>query len=159
MKKNWYVLYVKPNHEKKVAKNLELQEIEVYCPMYKEVRQWNDRKKKVEVPFFKSYVFVKLSEKERNLVFSVPNIIRYIFWLGKPAIIKEEEMNDLKHWLSNDKVEKYDISKFEPGKNVNISIGSLQNNKAVVHEVNKNRIRLIIEGLGIIISMKIKDLV
>ena len=86
--------------------------------MYKEVRQWNDRKKKVEVPFFKSYVFVKLSEKERNLVFSVPNIIRYIFWLGKPAIIKEEEMDDLKHWLSNDRVEKYDISKFEPGKNV-----------------------------------------
>jgi transcription antitermination factor NusG len=159
MTKNWYVLYVKPNNEKKVAENLAKNQIEVYCPMFKELRQWSDRKKKVESPFFKSYVFVRLLDAERNLVFAVPNIVKYLFWLGKPAVIREEEMDTLKKWLSNDRVEEYKISKFEPGKRLSVSMGSLKNQKAIVQEVSNTRVRLIIEGLGIVLNMKIKDLV
>ncbi|CAN0601278.1 unnamed protein product, partial [Ectocarpus sp. 12 AP-2014] len=64
MLKNWYVLYVKPKNEKKVAERLLSHQIEVYCPMIKEVKQWSDRKKTIEVPLFKSYVFVQIAESD-----------------------------------------------------------------------------------------------
>ena len=153
------MLYVKPNNEKKVAENLAKNNIEVYCPMFKEIRQWSDRKKKVETPFFKSYVFVRLLEKDRPVVFNIPNVIRYLFWLGKPAIVHEEEMNSLKKWLSNDRVAEYNISKFEPGKTLSVSMGALKEQKAIVKEMTKTRVRLVIEGLGIVVNMKIKDLI
>ncbi|MEP2237757.1 MAG: transcription termination/antitermination NusG family protein [Maribacter sp.] len=74
MTKNWYVLYVKPKNEKKVAERLSAHQVDVYCPMIKEVKQWSDRKKTIEVPLFSSYVFVNISECERQKVFDVPEI-------------------------------------------------------------------------------------
>ncbi len=88
----WFVLYVKPQNEIKVGKALTALGIEVFCPTKKEVRQWSDRKKTVEVPLFKSYVFVKLEAQNRNQVFSVPGVVRYLFWLGKPAVVRDEEI-------------------------------------------------------------------
>ena len=55
---NWYVLYTKPKWEKKVAEQLQAMGIDCYCPLVMKERQWSDRKKKVEMPLFNSYVFV-----------------------------------------------------------------------------------------------------
>ena len=71
------------NHatKKKVAELLQKNGVEVFCPLVKLKKNWSDRKKIVEAPLFKSYVFVNLSEKDRNVVFNLPGVIRYIFWL------------------------------------------------------------------------------
>lgn len=159
MTKNWYVIYVKPKNEKKVAERLAADEIDVYCPMVKEVKQWSDRKKTIKTPLFKSYVFVNISEKDRQLVFKVPGVIRYLFWLGKPAIVRNLEMEALMQWLSNDKVEEYILSKLVPGDRVSIKNGLMKNQDAIIQEVGKTRVRLILEGLGMVLNMKIKDLV
>ena len=90
---NWYVVYTKPKWEKKVAEQLTQRGIECYCPIVTEVRQWSDRKKKVEVPLFNSYVFVRLAEVDRNLVFQSSGVVRYLFWLAKPAIVRDEEIS------------------------------------------------------------------
>lgn len=74
---NWYVIYTKPKWEKKVAEQLADAGIECYCPLITQVRQWSDRKKKVVVPLFNSYVFVRLEDCDRNLVFQSPGAVRY----------------------------------------------------------------------------------
>lgn len=158
MSKNWYVLYVNPRSEKKVAERLTKGNIEVYCPLISEVKQWSDRKKTIEVPLFKSYIFVRLLEKERQLVFNVPGAIRYLFWLGKPAIVKDFEIDALVKWLSNDEVEKCSLSKLTRGDWVSIQNGPMKNQAAIVKEVGATRVRLIIEGMGVVVNIKIKDL-
>jgi transcription antitermination factor NusG len=91
----WYALYTEPRHEKKVADRLLKLGVEVYCPLVTQIKQWSDRKKKVEVPLLPSYVFVKLEESNRDIVFQVSGVVRYLFWLGKPAIIRNEEIQHL----------------------------------------------------------------
>ena len=134
----------------------------MYCPVVKEVRVWSDRKKTIEVPLFKSYVFVQLLEKERQLVFSVPGVIRYLFWLGKPAIVRNEEIYTIKHWLSDGSVESCKVSELTPGDRITIKnnlLGGEQStegrNHAIVQEVGKKRVRVLLEGVGMIINIKI----
>ena len=78
---NWLVLYTKPHFEIKVAQILNSLGITAYCPTLKLIKQYSDRKKKAETPLLRSYVFVQIDDKERNRVFSVPGVIRYLFWL------------------------------------------------------------------------------
>jgi transcriptional antiterminator RfaH len=85
---NWLVLYTKPKNEVKVAERLAAAGITVYCPLVTSLRQWSDRKKKVTLPLFSSYVFVQLAEVQRAAVFEVPGVVRYLFWLGKPAVVQ-----------------------------------------------------------------------
>ena len=82
---NWYVICTRPRWELKIFKALLEQGIEAYCPTYTAVRQWSDRKKKIRQPYFNGYVFVRLEEAERNLVFGIPGVMRYVFWQGKAA--------------------------------------------------------------------------
>tara|TARA_R110001583_G_scaffold164022_1_gene316541 strand:- start:791 stop:1264 length:474 start_codon:yes stop_codon:yes gene_type:complete len=156
---NWYVLYVKPKSEKKVAEMLRKIGVEVYCPLIKEIRQWSDRKKTVENPLFKSYVFVHLKDRERQMVFGVPGVVRYLFWLGKPAIVKDEEIQAIEQWLNDDAIEDITLSKLNPGDELYLKNGILKDHKAIIQEVGKKRIRLIIPGLGMVLNARIKDVV
>ena len=67
--------------------------VEVYCPVKTEVRQWSDRKKKVIVPVLPSMVLVHLKETDRDQVFLVPGVLRYLFWLGKAAQVSSKEIS------------------------------------------------------------------
>ncbi len=157
MSKKWFVLIVKSRNEIKVSEKLTQMNVEVYCPMIKEVRTWSDRKKTIQVPLFRSYVFVYLTEKERQAVFVVPGIIRYLFWLGRPAVISAREMSTLQNWLSDDHVEEVTLSKIVPGERITIKNGALKDKVAIVQEVGKKRVRLVVQGLGVVINIRLKD--
>lgn len=159
MRKNWFILVVKSRNELKVSERLTELGIEVYCPTVKELRVWSDRKKTIEVPLFKSYVFICLTERERQSVFTVPGVLRYLFWLGKPAIIRDEEMETLQKWLSHDDVEEVSIAKIKPGEEHIINYGILKNKTAIIQEVGKTRVKLTVRGLGMVINLSIKELV
>lgn len=154
---NWYVLYTKPRWEKKTATELERKGIEVYCPMITTVRQWSDRKKKVTSPLFTSYIFVRLKEKDRNLVFSAPGVVRYLFWLGKPAIVRDEEIETIERWLNNDQYEDVQVRSFKPGERVEIQSGPMKGQKGVVKEVGKKEIRLVLESLGYVVTTRLRE--
>ncbi|APA00855.1 UpxY family transcription antiterminator [Flavobacterium commune] len=151
---NWYVVYTKPKWEKKVAEQLIQKGIECYCPLVTQVRQWSDRKKKVEVPLFNSYVFVRLAENDRNLVFQSSGVVRYLFWLGKPAIVRDEEINTIKKWLAVP--DKYEISvaSLQVGDKVVLESGPFKSQEAVVQEVNRNNCILVLESMGCVLKMK-----
>ena len=117
---NWYVVYTKPKWEKKVAEQLEKFGIECYCPIIEKVQQWSDRKKKVQVPLFNSYVFVNIEESDRNLVFQSTGVVRYLFWLGKPAIVRDEEIKVIKQWLEKPNASSIDVSPYKIGDKIKL---------------------------------------
>ena len=152
---NWYVLYTKPKWEKKVAEQLTKNGIECYCPTVIKVRQWSDRKKKVEVPLFNSYVFVQLPEADRNVVFNSPGVVRYLFWLNKPAIVRSEEIDVIKKWLNTGFDADISVAKYKVGDIVEVESGPFLSQKATVQEVNNTNYILVLESLGCVLKMKI----
>ena len=149
---SWFAIYTRPKNEKKVVEGLEKLGIEVYCPMVTQIKQWSDRKKKVETPLINSYVFVNIEDKNRNIVFEVPGVVRYLFWLGKPAIIQEQEIDTLKASLKGI-FSSVEVNGIQPGDSLTISQGPFQGKEGVVAQVNNNKIRLVLKELGVTISI------
>ncbi len=156
---SWYVLYTKPRTERRVAEGLKHMGIEVYCPLITEVKQWKDRKKKLKTPLFKSYVFIKLEEKKRNRVFDVPGVVRYLFWLGKPAIVRNEEIQVIKEWLEDEKVEDVKVEHLNEGDKITIKNGAFKDQEAIIREVGKRKMRLIMPKLGFTVEVNTKEVI
>jgi len=152
---NWYVVYTKPKWERKVAEKLNEIGIECYCPVITQVRQWSDRKKKVEVPLFNSYVFVQLSDYQRGVVFEVSGVIRYLFWLGKPAIVKDEEIEIIKKNISGTDFDVL-ILPYKKGDRIKLETGAFSNQDAVVQEISNTHYILVLESLGCVLKIKHK---
>lgn len=144
---NWYVLYTKPRTELKIAELLTKAGIECYCPSRIELRQWSDRKKKVRTPLFNSIVFVRLEEKDRHLAFVNNHVVRYLFWLGKPAIVRDCEINTLKAWMEN-KTRQVDVQIFKVGEKVKVVSGVFKDINARVAQQKGDALTLVLESIG-----------
>ncbi|WP_426091867.1 UpxY family transcription antiterminator [Flavobacterium sp. DSR3-2] len=154
---NWYVVYTKPKWEKKVAEQLQKRGIECYCPLVTQMRQWSDRKKKVEVPLFNSYVFVQVAEGERNAVFECVGVVRYLFWLGKPAIVRNEEIEVIKKWLNTSDTIDVAVSSYQVGDSIQLESGPFSAQTATIQEMTNTHYVLVLESLGCVLKMKIKQ--
>tara|TARA_A100001011_G_scaffold304732_1_gene319137 strand:- start:403 stop:846 length:444 start_codon:yes stop_codon:yes gene_type:complete len=138
---NWYVLYTKPRHEKKAEKDLIAIGINAYCPTRKEYSFWSDRKKKIEKPILPSMVLVRIDEKELNNVFYSKSVLRYMFWLGKRAIVKDFEIEILKQSISKNNIK-------DPKVGSTIGLNSFGNKHGTIDRVSKNKIWVSLENLG-----------
>lgn len=145
----WYVLYTKAKNEKKVFEKLTLKGYDCYCPTHKVLKQWSDRTKWVEEVLFKSYIFIKLPEFEQSKidVLQTVGVVRFLFWLGKVAEVKCDEILAIKRFLgehhSNVKVD------FTSGSNVEIKHGVLKGINGVVDYQTEKDVVLKVEKLGI----------
>jgi transcriptional antiterminator RfaH len=148
----WFVIYTKPNFELKVAEGINSLGIHAYCPTYTQIKHYTDRKKKVQKPLLPSYVMVQLAEHDRPKVFAIPGVVRYLFWLGKPAEVREEEIVLLKKNLSGifDEVR---ISKLSIGKEYTIPSGPLKGQTGTVIDILKNKLRLELPSLGLFVTL------
>lgn len=99
--KNWLVFYTKSRQEKKVNELLSRKGFEVFLPLQKVMRQWSDRKKKVEVPLFNSYIFVLESEDKIPLILQTPGISWNIRHNGKPAVLHQKELETIQRFISS----------------------------------------------------------
>ncbi|MEP7255321.1 MAG: UpxY family transcription antiterminator [Ferruginibacter sp.] len=145
----WYAVYTKPRWEKKVASLLEAKGIEYYCPLNKVVKQWSDRKKIVLEPLFKSYVFVQVEEKEKWDLMNINGIVNYVHWLGKPARIKESEIETVKKFLNEfSGIEVVDETS-SINSTVKIKHGVLMNYQGILLEVSGNKASVKIESMGL----------
>ena len=149
----WFVIYTKSRNEKKVAELLQKNGVEVFCPLVKLKKNWSDRSKIVETPLFNSYVFVNLSEKDRNVVFNVPGVIRYLFWLKKPAIARDSEIESLKNVL-HETMDSFTIENYQIGDTVKISEGVFKGLDGVIEKQSKNKLHVILENVGIKITFQ-----
>ena len=134
--------------KKKVEEQLLKMGVEAFCPKVSVIKQWSDRKKRVSQPLIPSYVFVKIKEQDRELVFNVPGVVRYLFFLGKPAIIKESEINAMKETLNHD-FKEVGVMELEKGQKFTIDEGTFKGQEATFLEQKGNKIILRLESLGI----------
>ncbi|TDO77418.1 transcription antitermination factor NusG [Flavobacterium chryseum] len=153
---NWYVIYTKPKWEKKVAEKLNQIGVECYCPVITEIKQWSDRKKKVEVPLFNSYIFVYLLEKDRNSVFQIAGVVRYLYWLGKPAVVRDDEIEGIKSNLASPNISEVSVTSIQVGDRIKLESGAFSNQEATVKEVSKTHYILVLEALGCVLKIKYK---
>ena len=151
--KKWFVLYTKPKQELKVVTELSKIGIFSYCPTVKMLKQYSDRKKKIEKPLMPSYVMVYIEECRRSTVFSIPGIVRYLFWLGKPAVIHESEIDIMKQHLEGVYTD-ISISSLIKGQLYEITEGPLAGKTGKVIEMKKNKVKLEITSLGMMVVLK-----
>jgi transcription antitermination factor NusG len=150
--RNWYVVYTRPRWEKKVASLLQEKGIVHYCPLNRVMKQWSDRKKQVLEPLFKGYVFVQVAEPKKWEVKKVEGIINYVHWLGKPAIVKESEINTIRKFLQ----EFSDVEVIDRELHVNTAVtvkqGILMNYRGIIVEVLGSRVKVQIDSMGVQLS-------
>jgi len=153
--KKWFILYTKPNQEIKVADQLKEMNINCFCPTVTVIKNYSDRKKKILKPLLPSYVFVNIEETKRNDVFLAFGIVRYMFWLGKPAIVRESEIELMKQYL-NGIYQSVSLTKFTRGQLYKISEGLFSGKIGKVVETKKNKIKLELQSLGVIVTLRLK---
>jgi len=144
----WFAIYTKPRWEKKVNQSLTDKGVECYCPLNKVKRKWSDRTKTVEEPLFKSYVFVKVSEEERTKVRLTNGVVNFVYWNGKPAIVREKEIQTIKLFLDeheNVQVRPMDLTVQQ---RVLITSGTFMDRTATVLDVRKKEVKVSIDSLG-----------
>ena len=150
--KKWFAVYTRPRWEKKVHKLLEEKGIESYCPLNKVHRKWSDRIKIIDEPLFKSYVFVKVNEEEKTLVRMVNGVVNFIYWLGKPASIKEKEIDTIKRFLNDHHDVEVRAVDIKAGKKVMVQSGILMGKEGTVKKVLHKKVEVVIESIGFVLS-------
>ena len=153
MEKKWFVLYTRPQQELKVASQLTAMGITNYCPTITLVKQYSDRKKKVTKPLLSSYVMVELEDKERNKVFTCNGIVRYLFFLGKPAVVPANQiklMQDHLNGVYND----FKVTTLSMGDFHTINEGPFSGVTGKVVETNNTKVKLELASLGMRITFK-----
>lgn len=151
---NWYVICTKPNTELKVASQLNSLGINAFCPSYSFIKKYSDRKKKAEKPLMPRYVLVKMLEKDRTNVFAVPNVLRYLFWLGKPAIVRHEEIEILKNELEGCQSIS-NKSSLNVGNDFAIPYGPFKGINGKILNFSNNRMRLELKNIGLFLTVNI----
>ncbi|HQT24193.1 MAG: hypothetical protein B7X86_13960 [Sphingobacteriales bacterium 17-39-43] len=153
---NWYVIYTKSRCEKAVADKLALLGIEVYCPLLKRKKLWSDRWKWVEEPLFRSYCFVSLEDRDRDSVFKVHGVVQYVYYCGKPARIREKEMDLLKSWLMQYDHDSIGAENLNVNDRIRIRSGALMDKEAEVLESKGNYALLLLEDLGLQVKVDLR---
>lgn len=145
---NWYALYTKPRKEQKVAQQLEELGFVVYLPLKVEVKQWSDRKKKVISPLFSSYVFIQIEESKRSDVFVIDGVLNYVFWIGKPAVIRNNEIELMRHEIEKPNREVF-VERLTPGEQIKLKEGVFKGQEAFVEYISNQKAHLFLPHLGI----------
>lgn len=158
MEKKWFVFYTKSRQEKKVNELLLKKKFEPFLPMQQVMRQWSDRKKKVTVPLFNSYIFVFVEEHRIPDVLQVPGIAWNIRHNNKPAILHVNELNTIQRFIETGWLIEAgsDFSQVEVGDVVKVLDGPLKGAIGRLTSVhNKHQFSVVLESIGQIITAQI----
>ena len=148
IEKQWSLIYTRPGCEKKVAALLEKKKIEAYCPLNLVQRQWMDRKRVITQPLFSSYVFVKISHIDHASIMQTDGFVNFVYWLAKPAVICDEEINTIKKFLIEYDHVSIEKSEVLPNDKVRILNGPLVLWEGKVVEVRTNTVKILLPSLG-----------
>jgi len=147
----WYAVYVKSRYEKKTCNLLKDRHIEAYLPLLNRLKQWSDRKKMVEEPLFKSYIFVRSDLKNYYDILNTPGVVRFICFEGKPVAVPDNQIMAVKQFVGEFD-NSYDIDEFQSlyeGQLVEIVYGEM---KGLVGRLislkGKQRLLVDIESVG-----------
>jgi transcription antitermination factor NusG len=143
----WYVLFVRSNQEKRVARSLSERGIQHFLPCYASLRQWKDRRVKLEMPLFPGYVFVRLPFLERMKANSVPNVVALVGTRNSPSVISEDEIAWIRQGLEHGKATPHEY--LEEGERVEITDGAMSGMKGVLlRRHNETRVVISLDSIA-----------
>jgi len=148
--KKWLVIYTKPRWEKKIDQMLKAKGINSWCPTQKVQKQWSDRKKIVEETLFKSYVFVQIADDEKTKVLMTEGVLNFVYYIGKPAIVRNEEIDVIKQYLMEDgaKIEVISIEGYKEDMKVKVKQGVFMDNEGTIVRAGKRKVYVQLQSLG-----------
>ncbi len=152
----WHAIYVHSRAEKKVHNELTMKGIESFLPLQRKLRQWSDRKKWVEIPLISGYVFVHITPWNYDAVLQTDNVMQYVRFEGKAALIRDQDIEILKRMLGQGDLEiELTREELEPGMQVEIIAGSMMGVKGeLISFRGKNKVALRIPPLGITVLVE-----
>lgn len=139
--KNWYVVYTKPRHEKKVADLLKKKRLRSYFPRYNQVDEWQEKRRTMNVPLFSSMVFVYATEQDHLTIKQIDGVLNILYWLQKPAVVKPHEISSIRNFLernTNIQLEKIQVQD---------SCDNTRNNTNII-DLNHTRNKIYLPSLG-----------
>ena len=142
---NWYVIYTRSRFEKKVEESLIKNNVEAYCPKRWVEKQWSDRKKMVEEPLFRSYVFVKMLEHQKYDILNTNGVVKFVHFKGEMAKIREEEIDRIKLILNQYDHRQVLVDHLEANQMVTIGSGAFIDHQGRVLESKGNKIIILLE--------------
>jgi len=147
--KTWYAIYVKSRTEKKVALELQFLDIEHYLPLIKRLKQWSDRKKWVEEPLFRSYIFVRIEQKDYYNVLHIQGVVKYVTFERKAVPIPDKQIEAIHYFLNEKEPEFVEEKNWAKGQKVEIISGSMSGlTGTLVDFKGKRRVSIEIEAIG-----------
>ncbi len=145
----WYPVYTHPRTEKKAFQALINKGVETYLPLHRQLKQWSDRKKWVEEPFIKSYLFVHIKEHQQTEVLMTKGVSRFIYFSGKIASMPQRQIDNLKLVMASPFELEITEEDLQPGEKVMIKAGPL---KGLMGEIisyrSQKQLALRLENLG-----------
>ena len=145
----WYPVYTHPRAEKKASQALINKGVETYLPLHRQLKKWSDRKKWVEEPLIKSYLFVRIAEHEQSDVLMTKGIARFIYFSGKIASMPQRQIDELKLVMASPFELEITEEDLQPGEKVMIKAGPL---KGLLGEIisyrSQKQLALRLENLG-----------
>jgi len=148
--KQWFAIYTKPRWEKKIDAVLIRKGVTSWCPIQKIERFWSDRKKIIDEPLFRSYVFVQIDITERATVLSTPGVLNFVYYLGKPAVIRDEEIDVIRNYLGEKGAVLSVISEegYREETKVLVNHGVFMGNEGTIIRGGKKKVFVRLESLG-----------
>ena len=145
----WYAVYTRSRNEKKAFEELQRKGIEVFLPLIRTLKQWSDRRKWVEEPLFRSYLFVNIKPAEYFDVLNTPGLVRYVTFEGKPVLVPQVQIDAIKYYVGSGEYLPEEEYEYHPGDQVEVTQGPLRGLSGELLEVKgKNRMRVQIDALG-----------
>ncbi|MFM2439502.1 MAG: hypothetical protein RLZ16_499 [Bacteroidota bacterium] len=156
--KRWHVIYTKSKWERKVDGLLMQKGFESWCPVQKRERQWSDRKKIIEEPLFRSYVFVKVSKLDYTLLLSTMGVVNFLYFEKKPAIIRDNEIEEIRKYLglSNTSIQVIDMTNIPVQTKVSINQGLFMGQTGEVVKTSKKTVYVQLASINMMMIVEFK---
>lgn len=147
--KKWFAIYVKSRSEKKVLTLLEDIGVESFLPLITRVKQWSDRKKKVEEPLFRSYLFVNIPLSDYYTVLNINGVVKFISFEKKPVPVPDNQIIAIKEYLNDTELHSINYEDFKEGELVRVKTGQMKDLVGRFVKINgKHRVIIDIEAVG-----------
>ncbi len=154
---HWFALKTRSRHEVKVEHQLKQKGIECFLPTYESIRYWSDRKKKIELPLFSCYLFVKITLKEKMNALQTDGAVHFVVFENMPAPIPDYQINSLKKIIDN-KMPIAHVNDWSVGQKVEVKSGPLKGVQGKIQKIkNKSQLIVLIDALSQAVSVEIDD--
>lgn len=154
---HWYAVYTRPNNEKKIVSELMENNIESYLPLKRSLRQWSDRKKWIEEPLFRCYIFVRVSHIEFFNVLNIPGVVKYVSFGGQAQSIPDYQIDYIKNIVQqNEKEIEVSYKNIRKGSECEVLIGPLKGIRGEVVRISgQSRLLIRLASMGVSLQVNI----